>query len=135
MKKLLLNLLLCVSVFMSGCASIMCGSEKTVNINSHPPGADFTIKNAKGAVIVKDVAPTNVTLKRGGGWFKAADYQITFEKEGCKQMTVPISQGIESGWYFAGNILVGGIIGWVIVDPLTGAMYTIEDVNVSLECD
>ena len=134
MKKLIC-VTMCFSVFLSGCASVMCGSEKTINIKSHPSGTDFTIKDAKGNVIVEDVAPTNVTLKRGGGWFKAADYQITFEKEGCKQMTVPISQGIESGWYFAGNILVGGLIGWVIVDPLTGAMYTIEDVNVSLECD
>lgn len=134
MKKVIC-LIMCFSVFLSGCASVMCGSEKTINIKSHPSGTNFTIKDVKGNVVVKDVAPTNVTLKRGRGWFKAADYQITFEKEGCKQVTVPISQGIESGWYYAGNILVGGLIGWVIVDPLTGAMYTIEDVNVSLECN
>ena len=134
MKKLIC-VTMCFSVFSSGCASVMCGSEKTVNIKSHPTGTNFTIKDAKGNVVVEDVAPTNVTLKRGGGWFKAADYKITFEKEGCKKVTVPINQGIETGWYFGGNILIGGLIGWFIVDPLTGAMYSIEDVNVSLECD
>lgn len=134
MKKLIC-VTMCFSVFLSGCASVMCGSEKTVNIRSHPPGTDFTIKDAKGNIIVEDVAPTNVTLKRGRGWFQAADYQITFEKEGCKKLTMPISQGLETGWYIGGNVLIGGLIGWVIVDPLTGAMYTIEDVNVSLECD
>lgn len=126
---------MCFLVFLSGCASVMCGPEKTINIKSHPLGADFTIKDARGNVVVQDVTPTNVTLKRGRGWFKAADYKVTFEKEGCKKMTVPIRQGLESGWYIAGNILIGGIIGWIIVDPATGAMYTIEDVNISLECD
>ena len=27
-----------------------------------------------------------------------------------------------NGWYF-GNILIGGLVGMLIVDPLTGAMY------------
>lgn len=134
MKKLIC-VTMCFSVFLSGCASVMCGSEKTINIKSHPPESDFTITNAQGNIIVEDVTPTNVTLKRGSGWFKAGDYKVTFKKEGCKQMTVPIHQGLEAGWYIGGNILIGGLIGWLIVDPLTGAMYSIEDVNVSLECD
>jgi hypothetical protein len=29
-----------------------------------------------------------------------------------------------SGWYF-GNLLFGGVIGMLIVDPLTGAMYNL----------
>ena len=37
------------------------------------------------------------------------------------------------GWYIGGNILVGGLIGWFIVDPLTGAMYTLpKEVNADL---
>ena len=30
-----------------------------------------------------------------------------------------------SGWYF-GNLVFGGLIGMLIVDPLTGAMYNLE---------
>lgn len=30
-----------------------------------------------------------------------------------------------NGWYF-GNLLLGGVIGMLIVDPATGAMYRIE---------
>ncbi|HUU20571.1 MAG TPA: hypothetical protein VMW72_25715 [Sedimentisphaerales bacterium] len=126
---------MCFSIFLSGCASVMCGSEKTVNIKSRPSGAAFTIMDAKGNTVVENVTPTNVTLKRGRGWFQAADYKVIFRKEGCKQMTVPIQQGLEAGWYVGGNILIGGLIGWIIVDPLTGAMWNIEDVNVSLRCD
>jgi len=125
---------MCFMILLSGCASVMCGSEKTINIKSSPPGSDFTIKDAQGNTIIEDVTPTNVTLKRGRGWFQAGDYKVTFKKEGCKQRTAPIRQGLETGWYIGGNVLIGGLIGWVIVDPLTGAMYNIEDVNVSLEC-
>ena len=128
-------IMLCFMVLISGCASVMCSSEKTININSQPPDSSFVITDAIGNVIVQDTTPTNVTLKRGRGWFQAADYKITFEKEGCRQMTVPIQQGLEAGWYLGGNIIIGGLIGWLIVDPLTGAMWNIEDVNVSLQCD
>jgi len=30
-----------------------------------------------------------------------------------------------NGWYF-GNILLGGLIGMLIVDPATGAMYRLD---------
>src|SRR5436305_14092712 len=30
-----------------------------------------------------------------------------------------------NGWYF-GNLAFGGVIGMLVVDPLTGAMYTLE---------
>jgi len=35
-------------------------------------------------------------------------------------------------WYLAGNIVFGGIAGWLIVDPLTGAMWRLspKEVNV-----
>ena len=35
-----------------------------------------------------------------------------------------------NGWY-VGNIVFGGFIGWLIVDPLTGAMWTLDTEHVS----
>jgi hypothetical protein len=39
------------------------------------------------------------------------------------------------GWYVAGNLFLGGLIGWLVIDPASGAMWKIdpEYVNVSLE--
>jgi len=39
-----------------------------------------------------------------------------------------------NGWYI-GNLLFGGLIGLLIVDPLTGAMWTLDpkDINLILE--
>jgi hypothetical protein len=43
--------------------------------------------------------------------------------------------GSMSGWYF-GNILFGGLIGMLAVDPLTGAMYVLpETVTQSLDAE
>ena len=41
-------------------------------------------------------------------------------------------QGKLDGWYF-GNLLFGGLIGMVIVDPITGAMYRLEKSYI-LDC-
>ncbi|HEY5968354.1 MAG TPA: hypothetical protein VIU35_10260, partial [Chitinophagaceae bacterium] len=34
-----------------------------------------------------------------------------------------------NGWYF-GNLLIGGLIGLLIVDPATGAMYRLESKDI-----
>ena len=34
-----------------------------------------------------------------------------------------------SGWYF-GNIIFGGLIGMLIVDPVTGAMYNLTPAKI-----
>ena len=124
---LILMLLTC-----SGCSTIMCGSEKTISIQSTPVAASFEIEDASGRVIAHGVTPNTVTLKRGGGWFKQAGYTIWFERDGYEPVGLPIKQKMEVGWYLGGNAIVGGLIGWIIVDPLTGAMWTIEDVQVYL---
>lgn len=134
MKQILIILGLSMLV-CPGCASIMCTGEKTVNIKSSPARAKFEIFNSYGNMISNGITPTNVTLKRGRGYFAAGDYTIEFSKEGYQNRKMPLPQGIETGWYFFGNAVFGGLIGWFIVDPLTGAMWDIKDVNISLSPD
>jgi hypothetical protein len=119
----------------SGCASIMCGDDKTVNISSQPPGARVEIIDAKGKTIIDTVTPANVTLKRGRGYFTWGGYTAAFTKPGYRELRAPIKQGFETGWYFVGNLLFSWEIGWFIVDPLTGAMWDIKDLNVTLQAD
>ena len=72
-------------------------------------------------------------LKAGSGFFGKARYQVKFEKPGYESRTVPVEFKLD-GWYF-GNILIGGLIGMLIVDPATGAMYKLETefLNETLE--
>lgn len=66
-----------------------------------------------------------VTLNRGAGYFKPEIYTIKFDKEGYESKEVVVT-GQVNGWYF-GNIIFGGLIlGMLIVDPNTGAMYSLS---------
>ena len=68
--------------------------------------------------------PLTVTLKKGRGYFKPESYVVRFAKEGFQTREITV-QGAINGWYF-GNILFGGLIGMLAVDPSTGAMYTLQ---------
>lgn len=35
-----------------------------------------------------------------------------------------------NGWYL-GNLLFGGLLGWVIIDPITGAMYKFDETPIT----
>lgn len=129
MKIPVVVLLLCVTsvaFLSSGCASIMSGPNQTVSVKSNPAGAKATFYNEKGVAVASCNTPATVTLKR------RHDYVLTVEKEQFAPFETPVSGGL-NGWY-VGNVLLGGLIGFVIVDPLTGAMWSLspDDVNVEL---
>lgn len=72
-----------------------------------------------------------VTLSASNGFFQPAKYQIEFSKKGVAPQVVPLTADID-GWYF-GNVIFGGILGLLIVDPATGAMWKLpENVNASM---
>ncbi len=117
---------------LAGCATIFNGSTQAVNFQSAPEGATLTITNAAGEKIHSGVTPAMVTLKRGAGYFKPETYTVTLSKEGFAPREIQIT-GTLGGWYF-GNILFGGLIGMLAVDPVTGAMFNLpESVNKKLE--
>jgi len=43
-----------------------------------------------------------------------------------------VLEGTPGGWYIGGNLLFGGGMGWLIVDPSTGAMWTLEPADMSV---
>ena len=74
--------------------------------------------------------PTTVTLDRGAGYFRKQTYRVEFEMNGAKD-SVNIEARL-NGWYI-GNFLIGGIIGFLIVDPLTGAMWDLSPDRVAAD--
>lgn len=117
---------------LSGCASIFNGKSQSVVVNSVPEGASASITNRAGEKVYAGTTPVTLTLNRGAGYFKAETYTVNFAKEGFAPQQVTIS-GTLSGWYI-GNLLLGGFVGMVIVDPLTGGMYTLpETVSAELQ--
>lgn len=133
MKLFLTIACLAAALTMTGCASIFSGSTQTLTFKSVPDTANITITNKLGEKIHTGSTPATVTLKRGNGYFKPAGYQVTFSKEGFQTKTVHVKATV-NGWYIA-NIIFGGLIGFLIVDPATGAMYTLSpsDINTLLD--
>jgi hypothetical protein len=119
---------------MSSCSSIISKSEYAVTINSNPDRASFVIVNRSGKKIHSGITPSTVTLKSSAGYFKGEAYTVKLTKGGFSSKTYKLTSSVD-GWYF-GNILFGGLIGMLIVDPATGAMYSLpERVDVSLSKD
>lgn len=112
-----------------GCASIIHGGDRTITVNSQPPGAKATVAKENGEVISVNTTPFVVTLDPKRGYFKGQGYNIRLELPGYRTAEIPIRPTI-SGWY-VGNILFGGAIGLIIVDPLTGSMWNLSPDKVS----
>ena len=124
-----------IALAATGCASIINGSDQSVTFKSEPPEAKLTITDVReGKDIHVGMTPATTSLKRGAGYFSKAKYKVTIEKAGYKKEEVEL-EGTPGGWYIGGNLLFGGLIGWFIIDPATGAMWTLdpEEVDVTLK--
>ena len=118
-----------------GCATIMGkSSPETLNIRSNPDKADIVITDEKGTRIFEGTTPTTVSLEKKRGYFTGKKYNVKISKEACNAQTVTVDTKV-NGWYLGGNLIFGGLIGWLIVDPATGAMWTLDtnELNVTLE--
>ncbi len=111
-------------ILTSSCASIVSKSEYPIAINSTPSEAKITVTNKKGIVVYEGNTPSNIYLKSGAGFFSKAAYTVKFEKDGYDARTVPVEFKVD-GWYW-GNLVFGGLLGFLIIDPATGAMYKLK---------
>ncbi len=113
---------------MSGCASIVHNGNRDVAVNSQPSAAKVSVyrleKEGAPTLLTTQTTPCVLSLKPGAGFFKGQAYRLTFELAGYQPTTVEVKPKV-SGWYF-GNILFGGLIGILIVDPATGAMWNLS---------
>lgn len=123
--------LIAVAVLLStpACASIVSKSDYPVTISTSPTQADIVVRNEEGIEVFRGTAPTTLTLDASDGFFSRANYQVEITKEGYDTRVLPI-KGTLDGWYI-GNILFGGLIGMLIVDPATGAMWKLPDVHTA----
>lgn len=108
-------------LILSGCASIVSRKDYPVAIDSAPSGVSFYITDSTGARVHSGTTPGSVTLRTKGGYFKSQAYTIFLERPGMPTKEYALRSGID-GWYW-GNLLLGGLVGMLIVDPLTGAMF------------
>lgn len=106
---------------------------QSIPISSTPSDAAISIVDEGGAEVFKGTTPTSVTLqKSSGGYWSKKSFKVTIAKPGFKTQIIPV-EASANGWYIAGNFIFGGLIGWFIVDPLSGNMYTLSPEAVAKE--
>ena len=111
-------------LLMSGCASIVSKSLWPLTINTNPGGAQVEITNKKGNVVFNGTTPTTTLLKSKVKYFVRESYKVNISFDGYNEKIIPVECRLND-WYI-GNIFLGGLIGWLIIDPITGAMYKID---------
>lgn len=95
-----------------------------VGVDTEPQGATVQILNRNNVTIYNGRTPATLSLKHSSGFFRRASYTVILTLKGYEKREVTINSSL-NGWYFA-NILFGGVIGMLIVDPATGAMYKLD---------
>ncbi len=117
--KITNTLLLLSLILVTGCATIMTGVRQKIIFNSYP---------GRAAVLIDEVevgkTPFQIKLSRN------RNYQVMIKLEGYKTYEVTLKRKFNA-WYI-GNIAFGGIIG-LVIDPLTGAIYTLTPKEVNAE--
>lgn len=104
------------SVMLSGCATMIRGTEQQVSVNTNPTGADIQFSNGQSCV-----SPCMIKTKRD------QSLQITISKEGCHQQTATMMPTLAGA-----GVMLGGLI-----DYGTGAVYDLQPnpLTVSLVCE
>jgi hypothetical protein len=125
LRKMTLATVLAVCTALSGgCATIVHGGPRSIPIASSPPGAKVSIYDRTNKLVMTNTTPFVAQLPVKFGYFKAPSYRLEFEMPGRAPAVVNLDSSV-SGWYF-GNLAFGGLIGMLIVDPITGAMFNLK---------
>ena len=105
---------LAACALLGGCASVARGTTETISVESTPPGAEAIISGLDNPMTC--VTPCAVVAKRN------ADISVTVQKSGYEPEVVQLTKDIPAAGAagFAGNILLGGLVG-MGVDAVTGA--------------
>ena len=106
MKKIALSA--AVALTLTGCASVITGTDQTMNFNSSPDGA---VVSVAGQVVGK--TPVSVQIDKGSNQI------VSFQKDGYETFTTQLTTGLNP--WFWGNFIIGGLPGST-TDAASGAI-------------
>jgi hypothetical protein len=113
---MIIRLVMATAIVMPclGCASATRGTTESISIASTPPGATADVSGLDNPTAC--VTPCVVQVKRN------ADITVSINKPGYEPQVIPLTKEVAGSGAagFAGNVLVGGLVG-MGVDAATGA--------------
>ena len=110
-----ITVLLCITISLYGCATIIRGTEQNVHVNTNPIGAKIEFSNGQSCI-----SPCSIKTKRD------QSLVITISKEHCNTQTATMIPTLAGG-----GVILGGII-----DYGTGAVYDLQPnpLTITLAC-
>jgi hypothetical protein len=118
---------------VSSCATIVGQKNQPIAISSTPDQAKVTITDEKQAIVFEGNTPAEILLdKSDGRYFGGKTYVVKVDKAGYQPIKVTVNHEL-SGWYLFGNMAFGGLIGWFIIDPFSGAMYNLSPERIDAQ--
>lgn len=130
MRKLLTGVAL--GFLFSSCATVFSGSRQKFTFISNVDSSNVSvINNVNGREVFAGKTPVTTKLRRSSGYFQKADYIVKFSAPGYQDKSTTIPFRINTWYWF--NIVLGGAIGMVGVDPGTGAMWNAKESNIRVE--
>jgi len=121
---------ICATLLLSACATIIDGRSQQITVNTNPEGARCELHRHDAQR--QDSVIATVESTPGSAYVEKTKYdiKITCTKEGYQQTTYQNHSGVAGATF--GNIALGGLIGWG-VDSATGADNKYDSpVNISL---
>jgi len=97
------------SILLTGCATVMHGTQQDVGFGSVPTSAKITVDNQRSAT-----TPTVMKLSRKD------NHVVRIELDGYLPYEATLTRGV-SGWVW-GNLVIGGLVG-LAVDAISGGLY------------
>jgi len=109
MKNIYIAVIFTAVASITGCATIVSGTDQLMTFDSEPEGATVSVA---GRVVGK--TPLSIQLK------KKKKQQLTFEKEGYKSHTTQLDTKVDS--WFWGDVVLLSLVS-TTTDAVSGAMH------------
>jgi hypothetical protein len=118
---------------LSGCATLFAPTKWPLKIDTKPEGAWVRVIDRSGEIKFQGTTPVTVFLPAGRFYFKRESYTVRLNMAGVEEKNIHV--GCVTNTYYWLNFLWGGIIGFLLIDPATGAMYQLDRESIDIRYD
>ena len=113
------------TLLLNGCASVFSVSEYPVHIDSVPSDMEIVDTDRNGDIEYRGRTPAVVNLDARGGYFVREKYTVKLYDAGNVVGRKQIDGGVDL-WYFVNFLPWTTLVGFFVIDPLTGAMWSLD---------